>query len=295
MDNAAGKTDRARTVPRALASGKAHKGRPGSAGQNGAVLVGPLSGAGVVNTRPAGSADGLSRRLRRLGAETVALPGQRLQIAADAARARAALRATLRGDGVIFVSPAAVRFAWKLLPLLRVPQRLRVCAVGSATAAALRRRGIDAVVEPQGRQDSDGLLAEEALRRVRGQHWALIGAAGGRDTLPTTLRRRGAKVTSVEVYERLPPRWTRLHYARLEIVPRPLLVVVTSAYALAQLATALPPGLVLALRAGELIVSSDRLAALAREHGFTRIHVAESALGADLAGACARALARHRL
>jgi uroporphyrinogen-III synthase len=74
-----------------------------------------------------------------------------------------------------------------------------------------------------------------------------------------------------------------------------LLVVVTSAYALAQLATALPAGLVLALRAAELIVSSDRLAGLAREHGFTRIHVAESALAADLAGACGRALARHRL
>lgn len=282
-------------MPRAVASSKAHKGRPGTAGRNGAVLIGPLRGAGVVNTRPAGSADGLSRQLRRLGAETVALPGQRLQIAADAALARASLRAALRGDGVIFVSPAAVRFAWKLLPQLRLPRRLRVCAVGSATATALRRRGAVAVVQPQERQDSDGLLAEEALQRVRGQDWALIGAAGGRDTLPKTLRRRGAKVTPVEVYQRLPPRWTRLHYARLETVPRPLLVVVTSAYALAQLATALPAGLVLALRAAELIVSSDRLAGLAREHGFTRIHVAESALAADLAGACGRALARHRL
>lgn len=282
-------------MPRAVASGKAHKTRPGNPGQNGAVLVGPLRGAGVVNTRPAGSADGLSRRLRRLGAETVALPGQRLRIAADAARARAELRAAQRGDGVVFVSPAAVRFAWKLLPTLRLPQRLRVCAVGSATAAALRRRGVVAVIQPQGRQDSEGLLAEEALRRVRGQHWASIGAAGGRDSLPSTLRRRGAKVALVEVYQRLPPRWTRLHHARLETVPRPLLVVVTSAYALAQLATALPAGLVLALRAAELIVSSDRLAGLAREHGFTRIHVAESALAADLTGACERALARHRL
>ena len=282
-------------MPRAVASGKAHKGRGDVDDQNGAVLVGPLRGASVVNTRPSGSADGLSRQLRRLGAETVALPGQRLQIAADAALARTALRTALRGDGVVFVSPAAVRFAWKLLPLLRIPRRLRVCAVGSATATALRRRGVAEVIQPQGRQDSDGLLAEEALRSVRGQHWSVIGAAGGRDTLPATLRRRGAKVAAVEVYQRLPPRWTRLHYARLDTVPRPLLVVVTSAYALAQLATALPAGLVLALRAAELIVSSDRLAALAREHGFTRIHVAESALGADLAGACVRALARHRL
>lgn len=282
-------------MPRAVASSKAHKPRPGNPAQGGALPAGPLRGAGAVNTRPAGSANGLSRRLRRLGAETVALPGQRLRIATNAAGARAALRAALRGEGLIFVSPAAVRFAWKLLPLLRLPRRLRVCAVGSATAAALHRHGVVTVFQPRERQDSDGLLAEEVLRDVRGQHWALIGAAGGRDTLPTTLRRRGAKVTPVEVYERVPPRWTRLHYARLETVPRPLLVVVTSAYALGQLATALPAGLVLALRTAELIVSSERLAGLAREHGFKRIHVAASALAADLTGACERALARHRL
>ncbi len=282
-------------MPRAVASGKAHKHRSDNPGQNEAGPVGPLRGAGVVNTRPAGSADGLSRRLRRLGAETVALPGQRLRIAPDAALARASLRAAQRGDGLIFVSPAAVRFTWKLLPSLRLPRRLRVCAVGSATAAALRRRGVLAVIQPQGRQDSDGLLAEESLRRLRGQHWALIGAAGGRDALPLALRQRGAKVSSVDVYQRVPPRWTRLHYARLETVPRPLLVVVTSAYALAQLATALPAGLVLMLRAAELIVSSNRLAGLAREHGFTHVHVAESALAADLTLACEHALARHRL
>lgn len=262
---------------------------------NGAELLPPLSGAGVVNTRPSGSADSLSRRLRRLGAQTVALPGQRLEAAADPAAARAALRTALKGDGVIFVSPAAVRFAAKLLPDWRAPRRLWVCAVGGATAAALRRHGIADLVQPQTRQDSDGLLAQPELAAVRGQSWALVGADGGRDSLPATLRRRGAQVTPVSVYQRLPPRWTRQHYARLETAPKPRLVLVTSAQSLGRIATALPAGLVLALRAAELIVSSERLAGLAREHGFTRIHIAASALADDLVAACIAALARHRL
>jgi uroporphyrinogen-III synthase len=295
MDITEGKAIRARTVPRAGVSGKAHMPKTVDSMPNGAVLLPPLTGAGVVTTRPSGSADSLGRRLRRLGAQTVALPGQRLLAAADPAAARTALRAAFKGDGVIFVSPAAVRFAWKLVPDWRPPRRLQVCAVGSATAAALRRRGVTNVLQPRTSQDSDGLLAEAPLKGVRGQAWALIGADGGRDSLPATLRRRGARVTQVDVYQRLPPRWTRLHYARLETAPKPLLVLVSSAQSLGRIATALPAGLVLALRAAELIVSSERLAVLAREHGFTRIHVAGSAVAADLVAACIAALARHRL
>lgn len=283
-------------MPRGAGVGKAQAGTRPAARRDAAVWRPPLSGASVVSTRAAGSGEGFDRLVRRRGADTViALPGQRLLPVTDAAVARAALRAAARGDGLVFVSPAAVRHAWSLLPQWRLPRRLRVAAVGAATAAALRRRGVAGVVTPQGTQDSEGLLADPALRGVRGQAWAIIGAAGGRDLLPATLRRRGARVTAVEVYCRAAPRWTRRHYARLETAPRPLLIVVSSAQALARIATALPAGLVLALRAGELIVSSERLAVLAREHGFTRIHVAESALAADLADACERALARHRL
>jgi uroporphyrinogen-III synthase len=283
-------------VPRGAGSGKALVPNAGVSPSRAARLRLPLSGASVVNTRASGSGDGLGRELRRRGVDTiVALPGQRLQAVAHPAAARAALRTAARGDGLVFVSPAAVRQTWRLLPDWRLPRRVRVCAIGEATAAALRRRGVIDIVRPQTSQDSEGLLAEPALRGVRSQGWAVIGAAGGRDTLPTTLRRRGARVAMVEVYQRLPPRWTKLHYARLETAPRPLIVVVSSAQSLARIATALPAGLVLALRAAELVVSSDRLAVLAREHGFTRIHVAESALAAALADACERALARHRL
>lgn len=256
----------------------------------------PLQGASAVVTRPAGTAAPLQRRLRQAGAEVLLLPGQSLRAVEDAAAARQELAVAARADGLVFVSPAAVRFAWKLMPALRLLRRSALCAVGAGTARALARAsGRADVVVPQASQDSEGLLAMPALRGVRGQHWCIVGAAGGRDALATALRRRGARVHLVEVYRRAAPRWNRLHFARLETAPKPLILLVSSAQTLANLATALPPGLVLALRAAELVVSSPRLAGLAREHGFTRIHIAESALPQALAAAAGAALARHRL
>lgn len=283
-------------MPRAGAADKTMSAAETIPDRTVARLCAPLQGASAIVTRPAGTAAPLQRRLRQAGAEVLLLPGQSLRAVEHAASARQALAVAARADGLIFVSPAAVRFAWKLVPALRVLRRTGLYAVGAGTARLLGRASARAdVVVPQASQDSEGLLAMPALHGVRGQHWCIVGAAGGRDALATALRRRGARVHLVEVYRRAAPRWNRLHFARLETAPKPLILIVSSAQTLANLATGLPPGLVLALRAAELVVSSARLAGLAREHGFTSIHVAESALPAALTAAASAALARHRL
>lgn len=260
-----------------------------------ATMANPLQGASVIVTRPAGTGASLARHARQAGAEAVILPGLALAATDDAQAARDALVAARRADVVVFISPAAVRYAWRLMPTLAFARRVRVCCVGAATARALRRRGIADVVVPVTTQDADGLLAMPELKGLRGLRVALVGAPGGRDTLPKALRRRGASVLHALVYHRTAPRWTRRHYAALDASPKPRLVLVSSAEALANLATRLPAGLVLALREAEMIVSSERLANLAREHGFTRVHLARSALADDLLDAAAGALARHRL
>ena len=255
----------------------------------------PLGGASVIVTRPAGTGAAFARRARALGGEPVTLPGLALRAADDAAAARQALAAARRADVVVFVSPAAVRYAWRLLPTLAFARRIRVCTVGTATAQALRRRGVTDVLTPTTTQDADGLLAMPALARLRGLTVALVGAPGGRDTLPNAVRRRGATLLRADVYRRAAPRWTRRHYAALDTAPKPRLLMISSAEALAHIATRLPAGLVLALRDAETVVSSLRLAHLAREHGFSRVHVARSALAGDMLAAACSALGRHRL
>ncbi len=255
----------------------------------------PLAGASVVITRPTATAQTLKRRVRALGGEPIALPGLALRGAADPAAAKAALRAARDVDVVVFASPAAVTYAFALQPRLRFSRGTCVCALGAATARALARRGIGEVLWPRARQDSEGLLALPALRRVRGRRIALIGAPGGRELLAPALRRRGARVESIHVYRRVAPSHGRRQFEALAQAPAPLVTLLSSAEALAHLRAHLPLPLYARLAAGELVVSSLRLAAAARASLFANVHIAASPTPADLVRAACGALARHRL
>lgn len=242
----------------------------------------PLTGASVLITRPAGTATALARRVRALGGHALLLPGLSLRAAADARAARSALRAALAADVAIFTSPAAVRFAARLLAL-RPATRCRVFAVGQGTVRALHRHGIDGVGAPAAEaQDSDGLLAHPALARVRGHRVALVGAAGGRDALAPALRARGATVQRADVYQRVAARLDRRHLDALRRSRGHCYLVLSSGSALANLHAQLPTDAWNKVLDGMAVVSSARLAAAARAAGFSRIGVAHSPLGADL-------------
>lgn len=255
---------------------------------------GPLAGASVVVTRPAAAAAALKRRIRAFGGVAIGLPGLALRRTDDADIARAALQQARTADVVIFVSPSAVKFAFALRQL-RFARGTLVCAIGPATAQALRRRGLRDVVFPRERQDSEGLLALPQLRPLRGKRVVLIGAPGGRELLAQTLRARRARVVAIAVYQRVAPRYSARQLAALESAAAPLLTLLTSAEALANLRAQLPLHLFARLAEGELVVSSTRLAELARRSLFVNVHVAASPLPRDLLAGAEQALARHRL
>jgi len=255
----------------------------------------PLAGASVVVTRPSTSAAALKRRIVSLGAIAIGLPGVGVRGAEDAAAARRALRAACDADFAVFVSPNAVRYAFTFWPNLRFARATQVCATGAGTQSALARRGVRAVLRPQARQDSEGLLALAPFARVRGCRVALIGAPGGRELLREELRRRGAKVDGIDVYRRTAPRLDRRHFDALERAASPLLTLLSSAEAIAHLRARLPAPLLARLVAGTAIASSERLAAVARVAGWSDIHVAHSANAADLCETAVAALAQHRL
>jgi uroporphyrinogen-III synthase len=211
----------------------------------------------------------------------------------DPAAARAAKAALRDSDIAIFISPAAVKYAFATK--LRLPRGVRVCAIGATTAAALGRHGVRGVVFPRTRQDSEGLLAEPDLNKLRGKRVALVGAPGGRELLMQTLRERRARVTKVDVYRRDPARYTNRQLATLEDATAPLLTLVSSADVLAHLRATLPLHAFAKLAGGELIVSSLRLAELARNALFANVHIATSPAPHDLLETAQQVLARHRL
>lgn len=237
----------------------------------------------VVITRPVGSGRALGAALRRHGAVPLWLPALSLRAAEDVKATRTALRAGLRADVLLFTSPAAVHFAQQL-QRLQVSRHTTVVALGTGTASALGRAGVPSVLVPN-RQDSEGVLALEALQSINGLELAVIGAAGGRGLLQRTLTERGAKLRDVHVYRRLPARLDRRHLDPLLSAAAPIYVLVSTTRTLSLLQSMLPDAAWKRVCAAIVVASSARVAQAVRAAGCRDILRAHSANDADLLAA----------
>jgi uroporphyrinogen-III synthase len=245
----------------------------------------PLAGCYVISLRPVGGHDAMRRAAAARGARVIALSPWRIEAQGDDATRRD-LRAALAADVVVATSPAAVRAA-STLQALRARRGQAWCAVGAGTAAALRRAGIDAVASPS-RMDSEGLLALDELRDVRGRSVGLLAAPGGRGLIAPALRERGARVLRADVYRRagIPPAPAAI--ARLRALRSRSWLALGSGEALSLVLSRLPADLAGKLRNADVAAASERLAQAAREAGFCgRIAVAASARPRDLVAAMA--------
>jgi uroporphyrinogen-III synthase len=171
--------------------------------QGASAPIGPLSGVGVIITRPARQSAGITRQLAALGAWPIVFPAISILPPANRASLDSAHAALDQYDIAIFVSANAVEYgvpapeAW--------PARLRALAPGPGTAAALAATGIENVTIPATTFDSDGLLALPDLHGVAGKRIVIFRGEGGRGELGEVLRARGAKVDYAECYRRAMP------------------------------------------------------------------------------------------
>lgn len=236
----------------------------------------------MISLRPSGGHATLRRAAAACGATLLALSPWRIQ-PLDDATTRAALDAALAADIVIATSPSAVRAA-AALHRLDAKRDQGFIAVGTGTAAALRRVGIARVDTPT-RMDSEGLLALPALQHVRGRHIGLMSAPGGRDRIEPALRERGAMLRRANVYQRVPialaPRTVR---ALLELTA-PAAIALSSGEALTRTLAALPANAAVVMRRCLVLAASERLSELARDNGFGQIVIAASARPRDLVAA----------
>jgi len=163
----------------------------------------PLTGAGILITRPARQAAGLARRIDALGGTPIVFPAIVILPPADAQALNRAHAALSTYDLAFFVSANAVEYGAP--DPRRWPAGLPAFAPGPGTAEALIDAGIDDVRVPAARFDSDGLLALPELAQLAGKRALIFRGDGGREQLGDALGARGAHVDYVACYRRAKP------------------------------------------------------------------------------------------
>jgi uroporphyrinogen-III synthase len=210
--------------------------------------------------------------LAKRGADARCLPVVEIEPPTDVAPAIEALEHLNRFDIVIFTSSNAVGGALLLKPdLPKVAGMPAVAAVGPATRRALEQVGISVAITPEQEFSSEGLLRHPRLESslVRGARVLIVKGAGGRGLLAEALDAAGAGVASVDVYRR-----SRPEVEISELLGEPLtdfdLIVLTSGTAIEHLldiASRVEKRQILAM---PMVVSSARIASIARKRGARR-------------------------
>lgn len=234
----------------------------------------PLTGVHVLCLRPAPDNRALAARLRREGASVRHIAPWRIEWP-EGAEQVVRLRAALGSEQCIFTSPNAVRAAANLADL--ADMRARAWSLGAGTAAELRRRGVRGVGHPERRANSEGLLELPVWRQAPATV-GLVTAPGGRDLIEPGLRARGWQVRRVEVYRRRAVAVDGALRTRVRATPPPRVLVLTSAEAWRNLRDAFGGS----LGGWSVLVSSERLADLARSEGAPSVVRADDATPASL-------------
>lgn len=248
-----------------------------------------LAGRCVVVTRPAGESVRLMAAIREAGGEPLLCPAIDILDAADPEALDEVIDRLHRFQLAIFVSPSAVdRAMTRIVARRALPPALHCAAIGPGGARALARFGVEQVIAPAHRHDSESLLASSYLQQVKGQHIVIFRGDGGRELLGETLAARGAHVEYAACYRRGPPTFDTAPLLQAWADGRVVAVIATSSEGLRNFFGRIGPAGQASLRRTLLVVPHPRIAAAARELGVVR--VVESASGDE---ALMQALLNH--
>lgn len=235
-----------------------------------------MSFSHVLLTRPQAQSEELAAALPALGLKGVIQPAFSFS-AVDANTEQpgdyAALAAAEAGDLLLFTSPRSAAHGLAQLPP-GVLGRVRIGAIGPATAKALEIAGVRVSVRAANGYTSEALLETLAADIRPGRPRAFIMAApGGRGELKRGLGELGWVVRTLFVYQPSPASLDRDALAELGSAAG-ILSVWTSGNAMKALSQRLPPASWFRVCQGDWLVISDRLRRLARAYGPANVHLA---------------------
>ena len=165
----------------------------------------PLLGYHVVITRPIGQAGKLSNLVQEAGGEVVSFPLIEIAPLSNYQAFEHTISSLHEYDWAIFISSNAVQNGMPLVSKLKLPSSLKFAAIGPSTAAELSKFGVQNILIPKDRFDSESLLALPEMQAVNNQKVMIFRGIGGREVLADTLKSRGAEVNFAECYQRINP------------------------------------------------------------------------------------------
>ncbi len=222
-----------------------------------------LAGIKVVVTRPTKRAGALCKLIEQHQGKAICFASLEILDPEETTHIKTVLSRLETFDIAIFVSRNAVEKAAKLLDGPPAGNLVLV-AVGHATAHAIKQQWQRPVICPSDGANSEALLRTKTLQSVNNSKIIIFRGQGGRELLGETLQKRGASVDYAEVYRRACPAHdlAALQSSGAE------LITATSNESLQNLFNMATNEQAQWLRTRQLIVISQRTAALAHKLGF---------------------------
>ncbi len=227
-----------------------------------------LAGLNIVVTRPREQAAQLTQRIEHAGGKVVVFPLLEINPVANPQFLHALVARLHEFNLAIFISPNAVRYGMAaILAAGALPSNLKIATVGQGSAKALRDMGVQEIIAPQERFDSESLLALPALQNVSGDRVVIFRGNGGRELLGDTLKARGAMVEYAECYQRSKPQQEGVAL----FADDPHALIITSREALAYLWDMLDDAGKVRIAAVPLVVPHPRIADAAQSLGWKNV------------------------
>ena len=232
-----------------------------------------LSGIGIAITRPIDQAKKLAALIEHAGGTPILFPVIEIKPLQDYSQFEAVISEIETYDWAIFISSNAVQNGMSRLVENGIPPNLKFAAIGPVTSKELQSFGVNNVLSPKDRFDSESLLALPEMQAVKNKKIMIVRGVGGRDVLAESLITRGAQVTFAECYQRENPQSNCNLLAQLYSENKLHGIVVTSSEAMRHLLDL--AGDADWLRNVTLFVNHARIAELPLQIGL-RVQVAEA-------------------
>jgi uroporphyrinogen-III synthase len=164
-----------------------------------------LAGIGIAITRPSDQAKKLTQLIKAAGGHVIPFPLIEISPLDNYSDFKHVIADIAAYDWIIFISSNAVQNGMPRLLTQTLPSHLKFAAIGPVTAKELQEFGIQEVLIPKSRFDSESLLSLPEMHDMQGKKVMIVRGIGGREVLADTLKSRGASVTFAECYQRINP------------------------------------------------------------------------------------------